>query len=101
MDLIIVFLTICFMFFVFRNTFNIFDVVVTLDLFLRGLNWALNYVPRTAIVNKLDMFFPDSILDIINSETMGGLNDVLTIIYFLAYALAVILIIKRIVRRKR
>jgi len=100
-DIIVVFLAVVFLFFILRNSLNILDIIVMTDILLRVLNWLFMQVRRDSIINDLDHFLPDSLLELINNYTIGTVNDVLTIVYYLAFVAAIFFIIKRLVLGKK
>jgi len=96
MDIIIVFIMIAILFAIFKNSLNLLDVIVSVDIFLRVANWALDNVTRTEAITELDRFLPDSLLEIFRNYATGSLLDVLTIFYYLILVMFAILVVKRI-----
>lgn len=100
MEIVLIFLAVAIIFMAMMNALNIFDSIVIVDIFLRIMNFIFAFVSGNEVIDKIDEFMPDSLLEPIEMWTSGKINTMLIGIYVLCYAAFLFTLIKRFVKRK-
>ena len=95
LEVIIVMGVIVLLFWMLKGTYSVFDSVVIVDVVLKFLTLLFSYIETTGVFKTIADNLPTSLLDVINTNITGTLNELLVIIYMLCYLLFIFTFFKR------